>query len=733
MPGSTTRRRIVAAILGATLWLLGGALAAGPASAAIPGGIAILPGTPGCVVNGGGGGLCTSSREMGSAYNVAVSPDGKHVYSASFGSSVLTFDRNQETGALTQKTGTAGCLRSGAATGDCKSVPGLGFPWAIEITPDGSSLYVASITNGAVLAFDRDRSSGELTQKTGPAGCINNAGNGGCRDARAMPGPYGLTMDADGKHLYVASYGGDSVTALAIDSSGGLNQIQDGPGGAGCAQNTPDADACADGRAMNGALSLDLNAAGTALHVGSFDSRSLSSLSRDPSTGRLSPVGGPTGCIVPAAAEGCTTDAEVGSSYDIISGRNGELYAAFDGQDRVVTYDTQSNGGLVRRAGVGGCVANGGVPNCGAGRGLDSPTGIALSADGEDVYVTSSNSSSIVELDRAGSALTARADARGCVSGGGLPNCATATNFSAWGVAISPDDKYVYATSPSGRISVFKRDSGSPSCSTSEVTVQAGSVGQIPFPCTDRDGDAFNVAIINPPTLGGLGALDNAAHTIVYAAPQGQNGSTTLTFKAAYPDGTFTSGEGSITINVVGAPPTGGGGTVLPAGIDNDKDGFPVGLDCNDANAAIRPGVVEVKGNRVDENCDTIAEPFPTLAAGVATSWDAKGNSITLKGLQVTQQFPRGWSVKILCKGSKCPFKSKTLKKGKVKRSASNVITSLSKKQRKFRAGQTVEVWVSAPNFNTKVSRYALKKGKIPTTQPFCVLPGQTRPQKTCT
>ena len=52
------------------------------------------------------------------------------------------------------------------------------------------------------------------------------------------------------------------------------------------------------------------------------------------------------------------------------------------------------------------------------------------------------------------------------------------------------------------------------------------------------------------------------------------------------------------------------------------------------------------------------------------------------------------------------------------------MITSLSKKQRKFRAGQTVEVWVSAPSFNTKVARLVLKKGKIPTTQPFCVLPG---------
>ena len=45
---------------------------------------------------------------------------------------------------------------------------------------------------------------------------------------------------------------------------------------------------------------------------------------------------------------------------------------------------------------------------------------------------------------------------------------------------------------------------------------------------------------------------------------------------------------------------------------------------------------------------------------------------------------------------------------------ASNVIASLSKKQRKFRAGQTVEVWVSAPNFNTKVARLVLQEGQDP-------------------
>ena len=142
----------------------------------------------------------------------------------------------------------------------------------------------------------------------------------------------------------------------------------------------------------------------------------------------------------------------------------------------------------------------------------------------------------------------------------------------------------------------------------------------------------------------------------------------------------------------------------------------------------------EIKGNRIDENCDGIAEPFPTLASGVVTKWSASGNTLKLTVLQITQQFPAGYKVQIKCAGSpRCSFRTKNLKTGKVSRGAANAITSLTKKQRSFKAGQTIEVWVSAPNYNTKVARFKLRKGKIPTTEPFCALPGQIRPQKTCT
>ena len=101
--------------------------------------------------------------------------------------------------------------------------------------------------------------------------------------------------------------------------------------------------------------------------------------------------------------------------------------------------------------------------------------------------------------------------------------------------------------------------------------------------------------------------------------------------------------------------------------------------------------------------------------------------------LSITQTFPKGISVTVKCGGKKCPFKSKKLKMAKVKKAASSVLGSLSSKQRRFRAGQTFEVWVSAPSFNTKVARIVLKKGKQPVIEALCVQPGQSKPQKSCT
>jgi DNA-binding beta-propeller fold protein YncE len=716
---------------------------AGAASASVPGGFSQLPGAAGCVSNGGAGG-CTGGHGLGTNVRVAISPDGRNAYLTTFISSdtLLVFDRDPRTGALTQKPGQDGCFRETPATANCASAPLMHDPFGVALTPDGRTVYVTAFDASRVITFTRDPATGTLTLKPGGAGCISGlADDGPCGHANGMSFVGDLAVSPDGRNLYVAS-GFDAagaVTALTIDAAGALQRIDDGVDGAGCLRDTFGG-GCMDGRALGTPRGLRFGPDGTTLYVatskvendGATVNGGVTVLKRDPGSGRLSVMDGVAGCVVAAAVDGCDVLPEIGPTGDVAVDA-GVVYAATGEEDagRVVALDRLADGGIQRHAGTGRCVS--GVPfaGCSTARGLVQVGSLALSRDGADLYIASSEGA-LLELDRtAGGGIVARPDARGCAFLLALADCATIFGFTGGAeyVALAPDGRNLYLTSNQAlaEIAVFKRDSAGPECGTGAVTVQAGSTVTLHLPCADADGDPFNVSIVNPPNLGNLGGVDNVARTVAYAAPQAQNGTTTITFRAAYPDGTFPS-SGSIAVTVEGAAVNGGG---VP-GIDSDHDGFLAGQDCNDDNAAIRPGALEIKGNRVDENCDGMSEPFPTVASGLSSRWGVDGSKLTLTGLTITQVPATAFKAEIRCLGKRCPFSRKALK-GKVRSKSMNVLGSLSNKQRKFRAKQTLQVWISAAGFNTKVAQLKLKAGKIPTTVPLCVPPGASRPQSSCT
>ena len=118
------------------------------------------------------------------------------------------------------------------------------------------------------------------------------------------------------------------------------------------------------------------------------------------------------------------------------------------------------------------------------------------------------------------------------------------------------------------------------------------------------------------------------------------------------------------------------------------------------------------------------------VGAKVATTWKVKGTKLTLTKLTF-KKLPKHWTAKVRCSGKKCPFKSKALKNKKVKHGTWKAIRALGKKH-VFRARQTLEVRIGAPNRSTKVVRFALKKGKKPKAATLCLRPGAKRPAKSC-
>jgi hypothetical protein len=144
---------------------------------------------------------------------------------------------------------------------------------------------------------------------------------------------------------------------------------------------------------------------------------------------------------------------------------------------------------------------------------------------------------------------------------------------------------------------------------------------------------------------------------------------------------------------------------------DRDNDGFDRGADCNDNRKSVNPGVREVPGNFVDENCDgkkraALLSPFPAVVFPTLSYSD---RTVVTK-LEV-KDVKKGYRVRVLCKGGGCPWKTH---KRKLRSRGTARVGAFA--GRTLRPGAVLEVYVTKPKTNTvgKYVRFEVRSGKPP-------------------
>jgi DNA-binding beta-propeller fold protein YncE len=366
----------------------------------------------------------------------------------------------QALGALRQLPAERGCLvaRSSPRPSGCARVRALRGPApflgsrAVAISGDGRHLYVASSRSNAIAIFRRDVRSGALTQAAGTAGCVAARGSGGCARARALDGPNSLAISADGRHVYATSLLSDAVATFRRDPrTGALAQ-------AGCVAGRA-IPGCASARALDGPDVVVASPDGRNVYVGSFRGDAVASFARDAATGALAQLDGASGCLAAAADDGCATALALRAPEGLaISGDGASVYVAAAGGGALLTLARDASSGALAQA---GCIVASPLAGCTTGVQLAGANAVAVSPEGDDVYVTSLLSDSLTSFTRAASGtLTQQAGTSACAIHLLAVGCSLARAMDApEGLAVSPDGASVYvAAFGSGALDAFDRD-----------------------------------------------------------------------------------------------------------------------------------------------------------------------------------------------------------------------------------------------------------------------------------
>ncbi len=327
---------------------------------------------------------CGSSTEgLNSARFIAVPPDGKNVYvTGGEDDAVVIFDRNTSTGALSNPT----CVKDTASSATCGgTAPGLDGAEGIAAAGN-NSIYVAAQQGGDLGGGGSEGAVVGFDRAgdgslSGPQ-CFTLNATASCTTTPNLDHPRELAASPDGKGVYVASASSNVVAAFLRDTGSG--------------------DLSAAGSAAGVSLPVGVTVSPDSKHVyaGAVNSDAVRVYSRNTSTSALTAQG----CLkdVGSPTSGCTTAEGLDGVEGVkVSPDGANVYAAGVADSAVVSMTRSSSTGAL---GALGCVKDSpGGGGCGSGNGLGGAEGVAVSPNGANVYVTGFNDGAVVALKGSGS------------------------------------------------------------------------------------------------------------------------------------------------------------------------------------------------------------------------------------------------------------------------------------------------------------------------------------------